>query len=219
MGSSNVTNRYGTISAYINQMTQDGKLPDGMTHSEIAYIISISTPADREKYAKILTDYKAKNAKNINKYNISRSGPNEALEDVRNYHNFRSFINEYPERSKSVAGKADLWNAESFRTGTSPSKSYYMSNGDFLYTDKIKITSNSDITPILDESCVQPIILNEFQPDTILYDLTLYSKAISTGLNIVEKIPGVDKIMKILKGVGEFTQDSRYRRCCRSKFL
>jgi hypothetical protein len=48
-------------------------------------------------------------SKDIYKYNINVSGPNEFLEDVRNYHNFRSQFDQYPGASPTIAGQPDMF--------------------------------------------------------------------------------------------------------------
>lgn len=104
-----------------------------------------------------------------------------------------------------------------FRAGTSPSKSFYMSAGDFCFSEKIQFNYNSNVVRevAVDQSQVQPIILNEFQPDTVVYDTKLMLSALDAGLNIAKNIPGVKEIMK---GVQSFVRRGFYKKPYRKRW-
>jgi len=110
------------------------------------------------------------------KYNIQKKSPNELLEDIRNFKNFRGTIDEFYKPKydpNSVFGIGSMTPA-----GTGPSKSYYMSNHDFLYSETFDVNPDYANKPE-----VQPIILNEFQPDKVL----LLNEILGEGLRIIWK--------------------------------
>lgn len=116
---------------------------------------------------------------------------NGILEDVRNFHNFRATFSEFRTSKNSRTIINDGYNLfdrpEQIEFGRSPSKSYYMSANDFLFTDKIQISKNSnDITPIYGtETAIQPIILNEFQPDSTVWNTSYISFALETAATFI----------------------------------
>ena len=122
-----------------------------------------SDTATADEFKKILADMQAKVGQKIYKYNVSNTGPNSLLLDLRNYHNFRSLNNANAGTDPST-GKPSAFGTGIRAAATSPSKSYYMSQKDFLFAERLDM--NVDAVHF---SEVQPIILNEFQPDKITY--------------------------------------------------
>jgi hypothetical protein len=55
-----------------------------------------------------------------------------------------------------------------------------MSANDFLYSEKIEYDLNGSRwrAIAMDPSCVQPIVLNEFQPDTVIFNTKLMTTAL-----------------------------------------
>lgn len=78
---------------------------------------------------------------------------------MRNFKNFRStkdeYFNEESDAAFGVGGRT---------AGTSPSKSFYMSAKDFLFSESLNLVDTAINIPE-----IQPIILNEFQPDNQVY--------------------------------------------------
>lgn len=112
---------------------------------------------DADKVAKLVYEGSRKKYR----YNIQQS-ESLLLEDIRNFHNFRGTYDEFYRESDS---KDNLYKFNSaLSNGTGPSRSYYMSNGDFLFSNSIDIDPDNISKPE-----VQPIILNEFQPNELMY--------------------------------------------------
>ena len=122
-------------------------------------------------------------------------GPNELLEDVRNFHNFRSQYDEYITGIKTIGGQPSVFTPRITGSGTSPSKSFYMSAGDFFFSEKIQFNSSTNVARevAVDQSQVQPIILNEFQPDTIVYNTALYIQGFERVLNVAKHLPRCER--------------------------
>lgn len=99
-----------------------------------------------------------------------------------------------------LLGKPDMFGGGNIRAGTSPSKSFYMSAGDFYFSDKIKYNATTNVVREIsaDQSCVQPIILNEFQPDTVIYDSKLIFAGADTALTFAQSVPGVKQIIEFV---------------------
>lgn len=115
------------------------------------------------------------------KYNIQNQNINDLLEDIRNSKNFRGTIDEF---YKPVYDRNGMFGLGGGLTaaGTGPSRSYYMSNHDFLYSNSFEVDPNYPNKPE-----VQPIILNEFQPDQIIY---LNDILASVGSKLFDKLKG-----------------------------
>lgn len=174
-----------------------------LSNTELYYIAASMSSAEANELKAWMNDKQLQISKEIYKYNINVSGPNEFLEDVRNYHNFRSQFDEYPATSPTIAGKPDMFGAGNTRAGTAPSKSYYMSAGDFFFSEKISINTTNNVhraVPV-DPSYIQPIILNEFQPDATIFNSRLMTTGLESVLNIARNIPGVGKVMEVVDGL------------------
>lgn len=149
----------------------------------------------RDQQVAILNNYLDEKLKNteIDKKRISFGNNTDLIpKDIRNYKNFRAAMNtsQYYHQNKQQSLLIQ-------QNTIYPSQSYYMSSNDFLFSEKIDC--------VIDDynlnSMVQPIVLNEFQPDETVYFTKLASNLINNtkgGAKIA------DNITKILAGtIGE----------------
>lgn len=189
---------------YIEALLNPSKDPsEVLSNTELWYIAAEMTAAEANALKAFMNEQNMKTSKEVYKYNINVSGPNEFLEDVRNYHNFRSQFDEYPKSSPSIAGKPDMFGGGTVRAGTAPSKSYYMSAHDFLFSEQISFDASQERwrAIAMDPSQVQPIVLNEFQPDTVIFNTKLMTTGLESALNLVQSIPGVGKFVQAVKRI------------------
>jgi hypothetical protein len=87
------------------------------------------------------------------KYNILTTSPNEFLVDLRNFYNFRSTQN------NMLTGVHKIKATTSLQAGTNPSKSYYMTAGDFLFAEDFDLNVDQNMS-------IQyaKLVINEKQP-------------------------------------------------------
>lgn len=198
-----VNRRTSACMDYIKELIkgEKGNPSEVLSNTELFFIAANMTEAEANYLKNYMNDQIIKYSKEIYKYNINVSGPNEFLEDVRNYHNFRSQFDEYPKASPSIAGKPDMFGGGTVRAGTAPSKSYYMSAHDFLFSEQIAFDASEKRwrAIAMDPSQVQPIILNEFQPDTVIFNTKLMTTGLESALNLVKSIPGVGKFVETVQ--------------------
>ena len=83
-----------------------------------------------------------------------------------------------------------------FHDSTSPSRSYFMSNNDFLFSENLDMTINEDY-----KTFIQPLVLNEFQPEQITYLSKLLVTALGSKSDNVAKAIGVEKIWEASKEI------------------
>lgn len=103
-----VKRRWDAVTGYIDLLIEnnpDKPASDVISNTELWYIASAMSSTEAEKIKKYFNDRIETKGKEIYKYNINLSGPNEFLEDVRNYHNFRSQYDEYPPTTPVIARK------------------------------------------------------------------------------------------------------------------
>ena len=91
----------------------------------------------------------------ILKYKVFGSTADPVLIDLRNYYNFRSTFS--PDLIKYMRSFNQQHRSDDL---LSPSKSYFMSKNDFLFSDKISS---------IETDSVPGLIINEFQPDKVAY--------------------------------------------------
>ena len=103
--------------------------------------------------------------------------------DIRNYYNFRCTYDQYYKRPDPAAYIDNF----GYKYGTSPSKSYYMSKEDFLFSYMYDV----DINPDTMNNNVQPIVLNEFQPDVIVYVSKVLSTLVKSGFDKIKQSNGI----------------------------
>ncbi len=127
----------------------------------------------------------------IYKWNINNSGTNNRLLDIRNYYNFRCTYDQYYTRVEAE----NIIDNMGYQYGTAPSKSYYMSNEDFLFSYMYDV----DIDPSTISQNVQPIVLNEFQPDVIVYITKILNTLLDTGIEQLKKSDN-----KLISGITKF---------------
>lgn len=151
---------------------------------ELLAIANASDTQAQEKYKRIFEEVQKSLGKKVYKYNINQTGANGVLEDLRNFHNFRTTWDEFPDESES-----SMFGTTGRQTGTSPSKSYYMSAKDFLFSNSLNYDDS-----LFNKPEIQPIILNEFQPDVQIYWLKTLMTAgdflLKLGTANKDKAPG-----------------------------
>lgn len=98
---------------------------------------------------------------NKNAADVKITAVNAKLLDIRNYHNFRTAKEEF-----SAIGDDKLLTIDGalYYAGHGPSRSYFMSNSDFLFSEELNMNISNDYGTF-----IQPIVLNEFQPEAIVY--------------------------------------------------
>ena len=136
----------------------------------------------RQKYLELMAeDWKYRNMDN-EKYSIYLSSLNETpniLGDVRNFNNFRDT------RLRLNGGNQSK---NSNKTIPSP-KNYLMSKDDFYFASPFPGKAQKE--------GIQPIIINEFQPEVMFY-----AEAWASHLAVdIAKITGIDKVVEAFKSV------------------
>ena len=76
-----------------------------------------------------------------------------------------------------------------FHDTTSPSRSYFMSNNDFLFSENLDMTINEDY-----KTFIQPLILNEFQPEQIVYASKLVTDFLTGAGDTIAKMSGTEQV-------------------------
>lgn len=185
----------------INNMTSEQRLklwadvseslinPDKTSQLSQAELIAFATSGNKQEQLErrtILAETATQVGRKQYKYNVNQDGANELLYDIRNFHNFRGTREEF------IANPT--FNSP-IRPGTSPSKSYYMSTKDFLFSNEFDLNVKDDF---ISKPEVQSIVLNEFQPQNIAY-MTKYA---GTLLRILEGEKG--PISNFISGVFNF---------------
>jgi beta-glucosidase/6-phospho-beta-glucosidase/beta-galactosidase len=87
------------------------------------------------------------NTNSATKYKIHSPGLATSLSDLRNFYNFRSSLNANSARYEKMSGNKPLNDSNL----VSPSRSYLMSNNDFLFSDNIsnKNVKNSEVPGLI----------------------------------------------------------------------
>ena len=154
------------------------------TSGEKQNIIMVAN-AIRKRYLEIAADaWKFRNTSN-EKYSIYLSSKNETpniLGDVRNFHNFRDIQLDI-DKNKIVDGKKYAGPVNKI---PSP-KNYLMSKDDFYFASPFPGNKQSE--------GVQPIIINEFQPEVMFYKEAWASHLTAD----VIKVSGFDKLVGAMK--------------------
>lgn len=176
--------------AFNNNFDQLKDGPDKNTYLRLLRLWITAPPEIKEEILKEVNE-RFKNidgkllddAKKKYKYNILNNGINNVLLDIRNYKNFRSVYSKISNYNINDIKNTIGFNSITDLQGTNPSKSYYMSNSDFLWSNSIELIDNRQ------KPEVQSIIFNEFQPDTMIYLSELVNKAaeIFGGSGLVSK--------------------------------
>ena len=146
--------------------------PDQANKVSKEELIAFATAGNQQEQIErmnILANTATEIGKKTYKYNINQNGANELLYDMRNFHNFRGT------REELISDP--MFNSP-IRPGTSPSKSYYMSAKDFLFSNEFDLNISDDFNS---KPEIQSIVLNEFQPLNVTY-MTTYATSLLTAL-------------------------------------
>lgn len=142
--------------------------------------------ATANKFKQLLAAKRTQIAKKrYGKYTINNANPNDKLLDIRNYHNFRSSTDEFQATTATTNGLLG------FIPGNTPSKSYFMSAKDFLFSESLDMYAKEFEYDY--NAGIQPIILNEYQPDVTKY----FSKI---AADLLQTNPKVSKALSFLDG-------------------
>ena len=182
---------------------------------QLTFLFAITDESNRQEILK-----KYSNIEEIHKvysqhykYNMQPNSNSLLLQDVRNFKNFRATYDTYYKEGEPA--KNDIFNPfKNFNNngGTNPSKSYYMSNADFLFSDSFTELSTTPFKPE-----VQPIILNEFQPDELIYLQKLIASSLKSITSTIggAKKPDKFSFKKVLKNLFVDTLGAARRTCWR----
>ena len=157
------------------QQNENNKIDTWLTTTNKAQLNMILQALTIEDRNQILNAYIEKINRNKYKYNI-QTAKTTVLEDLRNAHvNFRSSVNDI-----SISKNKDTTNLYKLNDVKGPgvSRSYYMSNNDFIFSESFNLSDDDANKPY-----VQPIILNEFQPD----DVVLLNEVIATTISSISQ--------------------------------
>lgn len=189
------------INIMADKLYQNGEIGDSLVFV-LEYTLSLKSTgptvkqniikvanAIRQRYLELMTEAWKYRNKDNEKYSIYLSSKNETpniLGDVRNFHNFRDtklFLKE-----KVGDKKIENTKAKNIQSFPSP-KNYLMSKDDFYFA--------KPLPGLKQKEGIQPIIINEFQPEVMFY-----AEAWASHLTVdIAKITGIDKVVEAFKNV------------------
>lgn len=173
---------------------------------EITYVNSlIATKAGTgklkqiyEKRTKQIQQTLIQTGKKKYKYNILTTSPNQFLVDIRNFYNFRST------RDNMATGTNTAITATaSVQAGTNPSKSYYMTAGDFLFAEDFNL--NTQVNKSIQYA---KLIINEKQPSEVLHVGSVIDKAVDVANSKIGK-KGSNIINKAINVIGDAAETAK----------
>lgn len=150
--------RDAQVKQYIESLYDPSKA-SSLSKIEVLALANAADKESQQQYSRWFESIQKSAGKRLYKYNINQTGANGILEDLRNFRNFRSTWDEFPNTSDS-----SVFGTQGRQAGTSPSKSFYMSAKDFLFSNSLSYNDS-----LFNKPEIQPIILNEFQPDVQIY--------------------------------------------------
>lgn len=181
-----------TFDKYINALIENNGnisdiFKDGQSRKEIAVMLRSISQTDANK---ILAEFSRAIIGNKFKYNIQDVEGNSILYDLRNTkNNFRSRSSDSATSRNSKQDDPFNLNFTAINTnnGTGPSRSYYMSNNDFIFSESFNLSEDNPNKPY-----VQPIILNEFQPDQIILLNEIFASTVNAVFGGISKSMSID---------------------------